>query len=333
VAKKPAPPKALRLLARLPQAKVLCLGDLMLDRYIYGTAERLSPEAPVPVVRVLRRAVMPGGLGNVAMNLAALGARPLAVGLVGDDGPGRELESLLAGALRPESPAFLADPGRPTTVKTRLVAGIQQVVRYDEESTQPLSPEVAALYMAEAERAMPLAGAAALSDYGKGVLSPAMAAFLLGLARREGRPTVVDPKGADYGRYRGATLVTPNCQELSLAAGRPLGKDDPKGLAEAGFEVMARHGILNLLVTRSEEGMTLLLGSGEALHLPARARAVYDVSGAGDTVMGIMAAALAAGASLPEGAELAALAAGVVVGKVGTAVATPGEIKESVNCP
>jgi D-beta-D-heptose 7-phosphate kinase/D-beta-D-heptose 1-phosphate adenosyltransferase len=305
----------------------------MLDRYVYGTADRLSPEAPVPVVRVQRRAVMPGGLGNVAKNLAALGVKALAVALVGDDGPGQELKSLLAAALSPLTPTFLADPDRPTTVKTRLIAGIQQVVRYDEESTEPLSPAVAALYRAEIEKALPKVKAVALSDYGKGVLSPEVAAFALDLAQKAGRPTVVDPKGVDYEPYRGATLVTPNCHELSMATGRPLAKTDSDGIAAAGFGLMARHGVKNLLVTRSEEGMTLLLNSGQAIHLPTRARAVYDVSGAGDTVMGVMAAALAAGASLMEGAELAALAAGVVVGKVGTAVATPAEIKESINFP
>ncbi|MDR2141370.1 MAG: PfkB family carbohydrate kinase [Deltaproteobacteria bacterium] len=329
--KRVGPSRALELLAKLPQARILCLGDLMLDRYIYGVAERLSPEAPVPVIRVQSRVLTPGGLGNVAKNLGALGAQALAVGLIGDDQPGRDLANLLSQALKPLQPALLLDPTRPTTVKTRLVAGIQQVVRYDEESTDHLTGELAELYRAEVTKSLPQVGAVAMSDYGKGVLSPAMTAWILAEAHKLQKPTVVDPKGADYRPYRGATVVTPNCQELSLAAGRALAKSDAEGLAKAGRELMASQGLRNLLITRSEEGMTLLTETGQTHHLPTRARAVYDVSGAGDTVMGVLAAALATGADLLAGAELASLAAGVVVGKVGTAVATPEEIRLSLD--
>ncbi|MDR1608421.1 MAG: D-glycero-beta-D-manno-heptose-7-phosphate kinase [Deltaproteobacteria bacterium] len=322
--------KALELLARFPQAQVLCLGDLMLDRYIYGSADRLSPEAPVPIVRVQSRKIMPGGLGNVAKNLATLGVKVWAVGLVGDDGPAEDLRLLMKKALDPIEPIFLKDPRRPTTVKTRLIAGIQQVVRYDEESDAFLEGSLAELYQAEVARILPQVKAVALSDYGKGVLSPKIASWLISQAQSLNIPTVVDPKGADYSPYRGATVVTPNCQELSLAVGRPLKKTDPLALAQAGQELMARHDLKNLVITRSEEGMTLLTESGKIHHLPTRAQAVYDVSGAGDTVMGVLTAALACGADLLVGAVLASRAAGVVVGKVGTAVATPEEIRGSV---
>ncbi|MDR1577361.1 MAG: D-glycero-beta-D-manno-heptose-7-phosphate kinase [Deltaproteobacteria bacterium] len=321
--------RALELLAQLPQAQVLCLGDLMLDRYIYGSADRLSPEAPVPVVRVQSRKIMPGGLGNVAKNLAALGVKVLSIGLIGDDPAGVDLTRLMTEALKPQIPVFLKDPTRPTTVKTRLIAGIQQVVRYDEESDAPITGSLADQYRAEVARSLPRVGAVALSDYGKGVLTPSMVAWILSEAQKQSRPTVVDPKGADYSPYRGATVVTPNCQELSLAVGKPVKKTDPEGLAKAGQELMARHGLQNLLITRSEAGMTLLTGGGACHHLPTQAQAVYDVSGAGDTVMGVLTAALAAGADLLVGAELASRAAGVVVGKVGTAVATPEEIRNA----
>ncbi|MDR0548866.1 MAG: D-glycero-beta-D-manno-heptose-7-phosphate kinase [Deltaproteobacteria bacterium] len=324
--------KALKLLDRLPLATVLCLGDLMLDRYIYGQAERLSPEAPVPVVRVQSRKISLGGLGNVANNLAVLGVTVKAVGLVGDDPFGQELKGLLTKALNPEKPLIIVDPTRPTTVKTRLVAGIQQLVRYDEESTELLADPIAPKYETEAIKLLTKVKAVALSDYGKGVLSPSLLSSILAQAKERGLPTVVDPKGADYEPYRGATLVTPNCQELSLAVGKSIAKSDSKGLAEAGRKLMERHGLENLLITRSEEGMTLLEKNGHTQIIPTRARAVYDVSGAGDTVMGVMAAALAVGATLAEGAELAALAAGVVVGKVGAAVARPEEIRDSLAC-
>ncbi|MDR1080499.1 MAG: PfkB family carbohydrate kinase [Deltaproteobacteria bacterium] len=319
---------SLQLLERLPDAHVLATGDVMLDRFVYGEAARLSPEAPVPVVEVRRKTWTPGGLGNVVMNLHALGTHALAAGVVGADAKADALRNLLGGALSEGSPGFMTDPERPTTVKTRVIAGIQQVVRFDEESTRAVSPSVAAAFLEGTAKAFPRAGALSVSDYGKGLLTPAVLSFLLAKAIEHGIPSVVDPKGPDYERYRGATLVTPNRAELSLALGRDLTRAPEDGLAEGGRELMRRHGLENLLITRSEDGMTLLLSCGETLHLPTRARAVFDVSGAGDTVVAAMAAAMATGASIPEGAALASLAAGVVVGKVGTATASPEEIRE-----
>ncbi|MDR1039135.1 MAG: D-glycero-beta-D-manno-heptose-7-phosphate kinase [Deltaproteobacteria bacterium] len=321
---------SLALLERLPDAYVLAAGDVMLDRFVYGEAVRLSPEAPVPVVEVRRKTWTPGGLGNVVMNLHALGAKALAAGVVGADGKADALRNLLSGALTDGSPGFIADPDRPTTVKTRVIAGIQQVVRFDEESTRAVSPAVEEAYMEGAAKAFSRAAALTVSDYGKGLLTPAVLGFLLGKARESGIPSIVDPKGSDYERYRGATLVTPNRAELSQALGRDLTRAPEEALAEGGRELMRLHGLENLLITRSEDGMTLLLSCGKTLHLPTRARAVFDVSGAGDTVVAAMAAALAVGASLADGAALASLAAGVVVGKVGTATASPEEIRESI---
>ena len=317
--------EALKLLKQIEGVGVLCVGDIMLDRYIYGQATRISPEAPVPVVRVKKRLMMPGGVGNVVKNLGSLKANPLAVSVTGADQKAECLAGLFREAGLPE-PCFIADPGRPTSVKTRLVAGIQQVVRYDEEENHPIEGPVAESFLKAVTLALPQVGAVALSDYGKGVLSVQIIEEIISRARSAGRPVVVDPKGADYRRYAGAALVTPNRAELSEAAGRKV--EDASELEAAGRKVMNDCGLENLLITRSEDGMMLLPGSDpRPVLLPSQARAVFDVSGAGDTVVAVMAAALAVGAPLAVGAGLANLAAGVVVGKVGTATATPEEVE------
>jgi D-beta-D-heptose 7-phosphate kinase/D-beta-D-heptose 1-phosphate adenosyltransferase len=318
--------KITKYLDAIKGAKVLCLGDLMLDSYVYGEATRLSPEAPVPIVTVRRKTLVPGGLGNVVMNLASLGAQPLAVGLTGSDHPGDQLSELLQGALDPCSPPIIRDPDRPTTIKTRVIAGIQQGVRIDEEHPAPISERSESLYREAAASCLPLASAMVVSDYGKGTLAPPLLAWLIGQANERRIPIVIDPKGDDYDRYRGATLVTPNRQELAQAAGQDISRASQEVLTAAGFALMARHSLKNLLITRSEEGMTLLGADHVARHLPTRAKEVFDVSGAGDTVVAGMGAALAGGLTLEEGAQLATAAAGVVVGKIGTATATPAEI-------
>lgn len=299
----------------------------MVDRYIYGQATRISPEAPVPVVKVKKRMVMLGGVGNVVKNLGTLGACPLTVGLTGDDRHSALLTELYQEYQLPQ-PRLVIDPNRPTSVKTRIIAGIQQVVRFDDEDDWPAEGEIAEELVAAVKGELPKAGALALSDYGKGALSLQVIQEVISLAREAGKPVVVDPKGADYSRYRGATLVTPNRAELSEAAGRKL--ESAGQLEEAGRQVMAACGLENLLITRSEDGMMLLKGDepeAEPVLLPSQAREVFDVSGAGDTVVSVMAAALALGAPLALGARLANLAAGVVVGKVGTASATAEEIR------
>ena len=317
---------ALELLRRIEGVGVLCVGDIMVDRYIYGQATRISPEAPVPVVRVKKRLIMPGGVGNVVKNLGALKTTPLSVSITGDDHRAEQLKGLFREAWLPE-PCFITDPGRPTSVKTRLVAGIQQVVRYDEEEDGPIEGPVAEAFIEAVRQTLPRVGAVALSDYGKGALPAPVIKEIISLARAAGRPVVVDPKGADYQRYQGVNLVTPNRAELSEAAGRKV--ETTPELEAAGREVMTRCGLENILVTLSEDGMMLLTSDKpRPVLLPSQARAVFDVSGAGDTVVAVMTAALAVGAPLVVGARLANLAAGVVVGKVGTATASPWEIAE-----
>ncbi|MDR2443303.1 MAG: D-glycero-beta-D-manno-heptose-7-phosphate kinase [Deltaproteobacteria bacterium] len=318
------------ILKAISGVKVLCLGDLMLDRYIHGQATRLSPEAPVPIVLVRRHTYSPGGLGNVALNLASLGVKPSIVGLVGDDQAANTLEGILGKVIEPCSRPLICDPDRPTTIKTRVMAGIQQVVRFDEESEKPLGSEPASRYQQTVLSLLKEVKAVAVSDYGKGVVTSDFCHWLLEAAQKLDLPVVIDPKGDDYGRYQGAALVTPNRQELALAVGRNIAGAKPEVLISEGFGLMARHKLKNLLITRSEEGMTLLSPPDVVKNLPTRAKEVYDVTGAGDTVVAVMAAALAAGLSLAEGAELATAAAGVVVGKLGTAAATPEEILSSI---
>ena len=319
-------PEVIDLLEQINNVAILCLGDVMLDCYVYGRAERLSPEAPVPVIQVNRRLSMPGGMGNVISNLSALGCQPMAVCVCGDDERANELSSLfLADGITPK---IIRDASRPTITKTRIIAGIQQIVRFDDEDPRPIPAEIATQVIETVCGQLPHAGSLALSDYGKGVLTPEVLRKVLDFASQRGLPTVVDPKGNDFSIYRGAYLITPNRAELSLAVGKRLDTNDD--LAYHGRELMNRHDIHNLLITLSDQGMMLLEGQKpEPVLFPSLAKEVFDVSGAGDTVVAVISAALAVGADLSKGAKLATLAAGVVVGKVGTAVATPSDIKQA----
>lgn len=307
----------------LGRVRVLCLGDVMLDRYVYGDVERISPEAPIPVFQIKRETAMPGGAGNVARNIAALGASTRLIGVGGDDAAGAELRELLAAEPR-VAPGILIDEGRATTIKTRYVAVRQQMLRADFESDAPVSDRVRTAMISLVRQELSDCGVLVLSDYGKGVLSPEALRTVIPVARGYARPVVVDPKGKDFSRYKGASLVTPNLRELAIATGMPVDSDD--AVVAAARRIVDNCGIDNVLVTRGEAGMTLVLGRGEAVHIKAAAREVFDVSGAGDTVVAVVAAASAAGIPWPEAARLANAAAGVVVGKLGTAVARADEL-------
>jgi D-beta-D-heptose 7-phosphate kinase/D-beta-D-heptose 1-phosphate adenosyltransferase len=312
------------LLSQLVGARVVCIGDLMLDRYVEGRVSRVSPEAPIPVLEVEQETAMLGGVGNVLRNLAALGATAELVATVGVDRAGHELASLLAHEPR-VTPRLVSIPGRETSVKTRFVAGKQQLLRADHETTGAISEADRQSLLDDASAALANVPDAplVLSDYGKGVLSDAFTLSLISLAREQDRPVIVDPKGRDFGKYHGATLLTPNRMELALATGMPTDTDEE--VVAACRKLIADYDITAILATRSERGMTLV-EQDAVYHLPARAREVFDVSGAGDTVAAIVTASLAAGAPLLLAAKLANLGAGVVVGKVGTAVAHPAEI-------
>jgi len=297
-------------------ARILVVGDVMLDRYWFGEVSRISPEAPVPVVRVERTEERPGGAANVARNCVSLGAQARLLSVVGEDEAGVRLTELVEGAGVRAS--LHRDPSIPTTVKLRVIGRQQQLLRIDFE-TAP-SSEVLASKLADFEAALPDCDVVVLSDYGKGGL--AHIATMIQLARAAGKRVLVDPKGDDYSRYRGAHLVTPNRAELREVVGAWKDEID---LAVRAQALRAELELGALLVTRSEQGMTLF-ESGGIMHVPAQAREVYDVSGAGDTVIAAIAVMLAAGESLPESVRIANRAAGVVVGKLGTAVATREEV-------
>jgi D-beta-D-heptose 7-phosphate kinase/D-beta-D-heptose 1-phosphate adenosyltransferase len=307
----------------LADGRVLCIGDLMLDRFVYGQVERVSPEAPIPVVSVEREVAMLGGAGNVVRNLVALGVETCFISVIGDDPAGREVTQLVGAEPRLE-PHLLIEPGRRTTIKTRFVAGSQQLLRADRETVTPVRASIRGQLVRRAEEALRDHAVLVLSDYGKGVLGAEDTGALIGAARAKGAKVVVDPKGRDYARYAGASVLTPNRRELTDATGLPTGTDDE--VAAAGRALIERCAIDALLVTRSQDGMTLIVRDGEALHLPAEAREVFDVSGAGDTVVATLAAALGSGIALREACMLANVAAGIVVGKVGTAVIHAAEI-------
>ena len=313
---------------------VLCVGDVMLDRYNYGAMERISPEAPVPVLRLTRTREMAGGVGNVASNILSLGGRAVLVGLVGQDAAGAALRAIVAGQ-GCVTDGLIASAARPTICKTRFIAAAQQVVRTDEESRLPLQPEEERALIAAIDRHIDAASVLVLSDYGKGACGPAVLSHAIDAARRRGIAVFVDPKSDDFTRYGGATCITPNARELAAAAAR-LGAetdsaDDGEGaVVRAAHAVMRRAGAAAILATRSEKGMVLVERDGAVLSVPARAREVFDVSGAGDTVIAAMALAHGAGHTLSQAVRIANAAAGVVVGKLGTASADIVEVMQEL---
>jgi D-beta-D-heptose 7-phosphate kinase/D-beta-D-heptose 1-phosphate adenosyltransferase len=315
--------RAAALLRSMRGRRVLVLGDVMLDEFVWGRVSRISPEAPVPVVQVTRQTFQLGGAGNVAASVRALGGSVVLAGVVGRDAAGERVREALAAA-GVES-RLVALPGdRPTTVKTRIVAHNQQVVRADHEDPSDVPAPVEAALVESIRRDLPGSSALVISDYQKGVVTASLLRRVLPLARRHRVPVLVDPKVRHFRRYRGVTVVTPNQVETELATGRRV--QEPSDLVAAGRRVLSLLACRAVLVTRGEQGMSLFERGRPPLHVAAAAREVFDVTGAGDTVIATMALALAAGASLPEAAALANCAAGVVVAKVGTAQAAPAEV-------
>lgn len=313
----------------LARAHVLVVGDIMLDRFVSGSVNRISPEAPVPVLKIELAYSMLGGAGNVIRNIAALGAVPSFIGVIGDDGEGEEVRSLLTEVIGQADKRLLVEAGRPTTTKIRYLAQDHQLLRVDSEVTAPLSPETAVALIAATEDALDGIEVLVLSDYAKGVLGPTTVCSLIQTAQRAGCRVIVDPKMRDFNVYSGASLITPNRGELIAATGISASTDAE--MEQACKQVLAKHDIAAVLATRGAEGMTLATREGDVHHLPANAREVYDVSGAGDTVVAVLSTALAAGVDLIEAAHLANLAAGIVVGKVGTAVVRPEELVHAVH--
>ncbi len=307
---------------------VLCLGDVMLDRYHYGRIERISPEAPVPVVRLSDTRAMLGGAGNVARNVASLGGTAVLIGVVGQDPAGREIAALIA-ATPGIVDATISSRLRPTICKSRVIAGHQHVVRLDEEATAPLCAVDTQATMERISDWVARCDVVVISDYAKGLLSDAVLDHVIEEARRHGRSVFVDPKRADFGAYRGATVLTPNLKELAAVSRGPV--ETEAQVAAAAQDLLKETGAAAVLVTRSEKGMMLVEAGGAVHAVAARAREVFDVSGAGDTAVAVTALATAAGHPLPEAVRLANAAAGIVVGKVGTATVDVEELRSALD--
>ena len=307
---------------RLARTSVLVVGDAMLDRYVYGAVDRISPEAPIPILSVERDVAMPGGAGNVVRNLTALGVAVAFVSVVGDDQAGSDLTGLIGGQPNVE-PWLLVQSGRTTTTKTRYLAKGQQLLRADHEIAAPIHPKLAERLLRITQDALSATTVTVLSDYNKGVLSGDVATRIIAAARAAKRRVVVDPKGSDYGRYAGADVITPNRRALAEATG--LAVDTDAAVIHAAQTLRAQHGFGAVVVTRAQDGMTLV-GEGAPQHFPAEAAEVFDVSGAGDTVVATLAAGLAAGLDLATAVRLSNIAAGIVVGKIGTAVASEADM-------
>lgn len=316
-----------RILAAIAGQRVLVIGDVMLDEYIWGEVRRISPEAPVPVVAVRRRTYAPGGAANSAANVMGLGGVALLGGVAGNDHHGAQLrEALTRAAINAQG--LLVDDSRLTTTKSRIIAQSQQVVRMDYEELRPLSDAVEDQLLQWAEEKLPEVDACILSDYAKGVVSSRLAQGLIRMARNWGRPVVVDPKGTDYSKYQGATVVKPNVHEATQCAKREI--HDTASLGEVGRTLADMLQGSAVLITQGPQGMTLFQSGSPPTHLPSMARNVFDVTGAGDTVASVLALALATGAALAPAAQLANRAAGIVVGKTGTATTTLDELRKEV---
>ncbi len=313
---------------RFTDVRVLCIGDVMLDRFISGNVRRISPESPVPVLSISGRSTLPGGAANVARNLASLGGRCTLVSLVGRDSVARELRESLQ-ALPGIELAFVESSGRPTSEKIRFVAQGQHMLRADDEVTRPVDPAEAREIIATLSDLAKHHDVMVLSDYAKGLLTDPVIRACVEIATRHGLPLIVDPKSADLARYAGATVITPNAKEAEDATGIDASEEDALAAA-AGSAILAHAGVSAVLLTRAHRGMTLLTGAGPALHIPASAREVFDVVGAGDTVIATLSLAIGGGLDLEEAARLANFAAGIVVGKRGTATVTQTELADEV---
>lgn len=315
------------LFARTKEIKALVIGDLMLDEYLWGKADRISPEAPVQVVDVMREDLRLGGAGNVVNNLTALGCKVSVCSVIGADDNGSYLQQLFS-RMGVETDGLFEDPDRRTGKKTRVMASHQQIVRIDRESKDPLLPvieqKLIGWFTANARRFNVLV----VSDYLKGVLTRSVLEAVVKAGIEADIPVVIDPKGNDYSKYRGATILTPNRKEAEQASG--LAIIDETTLNRAAGRLLADLDLSALLITRSEAGMSLFRSDAAPLHIPTVAREVYDVTGAGDTVLAVLSLGLAAGLSIDDSAKLANTAAGIVVGKLGTSTLKPAEILDEI---
>lgn len=317
------------VLQKFTELKILCVGDVMLDRYLYGSVERISPEAPVPVVHIQQEIEMLGGSGNVVRNLISLGAEVFFISTIGEDLPGQRVTRLLEDLPRVH-PMILKCESQETTVKTRIIGNSQQILRADRESTVPLEGRLVQdfVYRSVSE-VLGFIDILILSDYGKGILQKDLNQRIIQLARKKSIPVLVDPKSINYEDYAGATFITPNLKEFQAASRKKIISESE--LAEVAQQMVTHYGLEGILVTRSQEGMTLIEDQRPATHILTQAQEVYDVSGAGDTVIATFALGMGAGLSPFEAAKVANLAAGIVVGKFGTATVEPKELEAALS--
>jgi len=318
----------MKQLENFSKVKVLVVGDIMLDRYWWGSVSRISPEAPVPVVHLQKTSLAAGGAANVAANIAGLTAEPFLVGMIGDDNESRLLPSLLTDS-KISADYLIKLPKRQTIVKTRVVAHSQQVVRIDQESKLNLTDSEEQLIWKRIKDLVEVVDLVVVSDYNKGFLTEKLLKRLITTSLDNNKYILVDPKGKNFDKYYQATILTPNLREIAEASG--IDEFEPDILEQAGKQLLLNLNLKALLVTQGEEGMTLLEKDKKSIHLSARARKVYDVTGAGDTVIATLAVAAGAGLSLAESSNAANVAAGIVVEQVGTSIISFDELKASIN--
>jgi D-glycero-beta-D-manno-heptose-7-phosphate kinase len=319
------PEKLIEAVSRFRKKRVLVLGDVMLDRFVWGSVSRISPEAPVPVVEIREETTCLGGAANVVANIRSLGGKAFPLAVVGNDVEGKQVRSRFRD-LGASLAGILVEKERATSVKTRIIAHHQQVCRADREDRTPLAAALQDRIVALFRDRLSSTDAVIVSDYAKGLISPALLRRILPAARAAGKVVCVDPKLRNLAVYRPATVITPNLSEAEHAAGMTI--DDEKSLVRAGRKILRRTGIDHLLVTRGERGMALFEGDSASgvIRIPTVAREVYDVTGAGDTVISTLSLGLASGLPIREAAILSNIAAGIVVGKLGTACVTPEEL-------
>ncbi|KPJ64861.1 hypothetical protein AMJ44_11975 [candidate division WOR-1 bacterium DG_54_3] len=315
-----------KIIPRLKGKKILVFGDLMLDEHIWSRVSRISPEAPVPIADVVQINHVPGGCGNVAANIATLGGVPLLIGVIGRDSSADKLKKALSKA-KVSANYIIVDAGRPTILKSRIIASSQHVVRVDREDRTVLSSKLIDTLIKRLKKLIPQADAVIISDYGKGSVTETTAQILIRLARKLKKPIAIDPKGVEYSKYKGATIITPNLRESALATRRVV--VDEKSLIKVGKILLKLVGTDYILITRGRDGMSLF-SREEATYIPAVPREVFDITGAGDTVIAALTLALAAGAKIKNAAILSNYAASVVIGKIGTAPCYREELEEAL---
>jgi len=317
-----------RLIPKFEKQRIIVLGDLMVDRFVWGKVSRISPEAPVPVVEVTRESNAFGGAGNVANNITSLGAEAYLLGVVGNDMEAEQLKNGLR-EKKIDVGGIITDPTRPTTIKTRIIAQHQQVVRVDKEIKGNFSDEVQKNISLKLEETAPEASAIIISDYGKGVITRPVLKKAIALAHSYGIPITVDPKIEHFMDYKKVTCITPNLLEAVTGMRYHEVSTDAE-IYELGNKILRKLGSSSVLITRGEKGMTLFEPGNKITHIPTRAKEVYDVTGAGDTVISVFTLALASGSKLGEAAEISNFAAGIVVGKLGTATTTQQELSAAI---